>query len=197
MKSDNEYSIKAVRDAVGKLLGGRVIPENPPEGESQSNGRIEEAGKTIRGFVRVMKSQIEEKAGIKIEGKDIITQWMIRWAAMIPSRFLVGKDGKTAFERRRGRRCDIPTEILGEKVWYRELSTKTERKDKLETQWKEGLWLGHSRNSNEIYIGTRGGVVRAWAIRKKPEQEQWDGKLIKEMAGTPARPDPNKGLDMG
>ena len=59
MKSDNEYAIKAVRDAVGKLLGGRVIPENPPKGESQSNGRIEEAGKTIRGFVRVMKSQID------------------------------------------------------------------------------------------------------------------------------------------
>ena len=70
------------------------------------------------------------------------------------------------------------------------MRTKTERKDKLETEWKEGLWLGHSRNSNEIYIGTKGGVVRAWAIRKKPEGEQWDGKLIKEMVGTPARPDP-------
>ena len=113
-----------------------------------------------------MKSQIEEKAGIKIEGKDIKTQWMIRLAAMLPSRFLVGKDGKTAFERRRGRRGDIPTEIPGETVWYKELRIKTERKDKLETEWKEGLWLGHSRNCNEIYIGTRGEVVRAWAIRK-------------------------------
>ena len=56
---------------------------------------------------------------------------------MIPSRFLVGKDGKTAFERRRGRRCDIPTEILGEKVWYIELSTKTERKDKLDRSGKK------------------------------------------------------------
>ena len=116
---------------------------------------------------------------------------MIRWAAMLPSTLLVGKDGKTAFERRRGRRCDIPTEILVEKVWYRELRTRTERKDKLETEWKEGLWLGHSRNSNEIYIGTRSVVVRAWAIRKKPDSEQWDGKLIKEMRGTPARPGPN------
>ena len=128
MKSDNENAIKSLRDAVGRLLGGRVIPENPPKGESQSNGRIEESGKTIRGFVKVMKSQIEDKADITIEGKDIITQWMIRWAAMLPSRFLVGKDGKTAYERRRGRRCDVPTEILGEKVWYKELKTKTEHR---------------------------------------------------------------------
>ena len=119
MKSDNENAIKALRDAVGRLLGGRVIPENPPKGESQSNGRIEESGKTIRGFVKAMKSQIEEKADITIEAKDIITQWMIRWAAMLPSRFLVGKDGKTVYERRRGRKCDIPTEMLREKVRYK------------------------------------------------------------------------------
>ena len=56
MKSDNKNAIKSLRDAVGRLLGGRVIPENPPKGESQSNGRIEESGKTIRGFVKVMKS---------------------------------------------------------------------------------------------------------------------------------------------
>ena len=80
----------------------------------------------------MMKSQIEEKADIKIEGKDIITHWMIRWAAMLPSRFSVGKDGKTAYERRRGRKCDIPTEILGEKFWYKELKTKT-----AETNWKQ------------------------------------------------------------
>ena len=84
-------------------------------------------------------------------------------------------DGKTAYEKRRGRKCDIPTEILGEKVWYKELKTKTEHRDKLETEWKQGLWLGHPRSSNEIYIGTREGVVRAWAIRKKPDAEQWDG----------------------
>ena len=28
--------------------------------------------------------------------------------------------------------------------------------------------------------------------QEKPEREQWDGRLVKEMRGTPARPDPNK-----
>ena len=35
--------------------------------ESQSNGRAEEAGKTVRGFARVMMFQQEEHADIKIE----------------------------------------------------------------------------------------------------------------------------------
>ena len=192
LKSDNENAVKALKDAVGKLLGGRVIPENPPKGESQSNGRIEDAGKTIRGFVKVIKDQVETEAAVKLEGQDNIVQWLVRWEAMVPSRFLVGKDGKTPFERRRGRPCNIPTEKFGEKVWFKGLRTKSELLAKLESQWKEGLWLGHARSSNEILIGTREGVVRAWAIRKMPVGEQWDAGLIKEMKGTPCKPNPNK-----
>ena len=140
----------------------------------------------------MIKDQVETEAAVKLEGKDNIVQWLVRWGAMVPSRFLVGKDGKTPFERRRGRPCNIPTEKFGEKVWFKGLRTKSELLAKLESQWKEGLWLGHARSSNEILIGTREGVVRAWAIRKMPVGEQWDAGLIKEMKGTPCKPNPNK-----
>ena len=179
LKSDNENAIKALTNAVGNLLGGRVVPEHPPKGESQSNGKVEETCKTVRGFMKVLKSQLEENTGVELDGRDNIVQWMIRWSAMLPSRFMVGKDGRTAYERRRGRRCNIPTEVFGEKVWYRELKAKSDNKNNMKTDWHEGLWLGHARDSNEIIIGTRRGVVRAWAIRKKPASEQWDGDLIK------------------
>jgi hypothetical protein len=33
--------------------------------------------------------------------------------------------------------------------------------------------------------------VRAWAVRRKVAEERWSGMAIKEMKGTPARPDPN------
>ena len=192
MKSDNEPAVKALREAVGKLLGGRVIPENPPKGESASNGKVEGAGQVVRGFVRVLKSKIEEETKIKLESQDIIMQWMVRWGAMLPSRFLAGKDGKTPYERRRGRKCQVPTEKFGEMVWYKELKSKTEAQNKLEDQWREGIWLGHTRDSNEAVIGTKERVVKAFAIRKKPVEEQWDGQWIKEMKGTPEQPNPNK-----
>ena len=44
-KSDGESSIKAVRDRLAKKIGGRVVLEQPAQGESQSNGTVEEAGK--------------------------------------------------------------------------------------------------------------------------------------------------------
>ena len=77
LECDNEPSIMAVRDALARFHGGRIIPEGPPKGESQSNGAAEEAGKTVREYVRVRKEQIEDKAGMKLHPGDVVVQWMI------------------------------------------------------------------------------------------------------------------------
>ena len=146
----------------------------------------------MREFTRVLKEQLVDKTGIDIEAHSGVTLWMIRWAAMLCSRYLVGKDGRTPYERRRGRKCKMPVICFGEKVWYKELRETKERKDKFESEWAEGIWLGHSRASNEMLIGTREGVVRAYAVKRQDEDQRWDGSLIKEMKGTPQQPNPNK-----
>ena len=81
---------------------------------------------------------------------------------------------------------------FAEKVWYKEMRDNKRHEAKLESEWKEGLWLGHQRSSNEMVIGTTEGVVKAYAIRRKPDDEKWDAKLIEEMKGTPQQPNPNK-----
>ena len=96
LKSDGERSIVAVREALARYHGGKVIQENPPKGESQSNGTVENAGKTVREFVRVLEEQVEEYANTSLECADTIVAWMVRWAAMLCSRYLVGMDGLTA-----------------------------------------------------------------------------------------------------
>ena len=60
----------------------------------------------------------------------------------------------------------------------------------MESEWREGLWLGHSRRSNEAIIGTREGVVRAYAVQRMDEESRWDAKYLQEMKGTPQQPDP-------
>jgi len=190
VKTDTESPIKAFRTKLFKYHGGRMIPEDPAKGESASNGKIEEAGKTVREFVKLMKLQIEEEAKCELNENDEIMQWIIRWAAMLVSRFVIGEDGKTGYERRRGRRCNIPVVRCGEKVLYRELKKGKHVPGKLEVRMHEGLWLGHARISNEVLIGTKEGVVRAYDVRLLPEDECWDVELIKGMRGTPARPNP-------
>ena len=56
----------------------------------------------------------------------------------------------------------------------------------------EGIWLGHSRSSDEVLIGTDGGVVRARTVIRQAEDCRWDAVMIKNMKGTPQQPNPEK-----
>ena len=51
--------------------------------------------------MRVVKEWIEAKTNLKLKCDDVIIQWTIRWVAMIVSRYMVGKDGRTSYEWRR------------------------------------------------------------------------------------------------
>ena len=192
IKTDGEPAIVVLREAIAKYHGGRSGPEGPAKGESQSNGRAEEAGKIVREFTRVLKEQMEDKAKIELKSDDIIVQWMIRWAAMLVSRYSTGKDEMTPFERRRGRRCRIPMVPFGEKVYYKEIRETKDRVNKFQSEWKEGVWLGHARGSNEVIVGTGQGVVRAFSVKRFPEDERWNKDDIENMQGTPQRPNPAK-----
>ena len=147
LKSDGERSIVALRTSLAKFHGGKVVPEDPLRGESQSNWTVEEAGKTVREFVRLLREHVQEKAEVE-QG--------VRWAAMMVSRFLVGKDGK-------------------------------ERANKLESEWREGLWLEHSRRSNEAIIGTREGVVRAYVVKRM--DDEGDPAAARPVTHRVGRPD--------
>ena len=101
---------------LGQIPRGKVVVDKPPKYESQSSGIAEEVGKTIREFVLILKDVIETKAKMKINGNMALAPWMMRWAAMNVSRFQVGTDGMTAYERRRGRKCRVPMVCFGESV---------------------------------------------------------------------------------
>ena len=63
----------------------------------------------------------------------------------------------------------------------------SEKRKIMESNLLEGLWLSHSRSSNEMLICTMEGVVKAWTVRMKPAEERWSEELIMGMKGR--RPD--------
>ena len=85
-KCDQEDSIEVVRRAISGLRVGESIMEHAPKGESQSNGRVEEAGKTVRNLALAYKLQIEKNAGITLESDSPIRQWGVRLAAVNQTR---------------------------------------------------------------------------------------------------------------
>ena len=112
-------------------------------------------------------------------------QPLLRWAAMTLSRFGKGKDGKTPYERQKGRKCDLEVVPFGEIVQYRLPEIAVDKPQALEPRWAKGVWLGHARHSSEVLIGTEKGVVKAWAIKRMVEGQQEDGDMVRNIKGSP------------
>ena len=83
-----------------------MVPEGPAKGEEAEHGLIEEAGKTIREYTCTSISQIEDGIDDTIPLDADIIPWIVRWAAINDSRYVVGKDGRTAYEK--AKRKDMP-----------------------------------------------------------------------------------------
>ena len=67
---------------------------------------------------------IETKIGETIESDTVIMLWLVRWAPMLYSRFKIGTDGKTSYERQKGRKCKQEVVPFGEKLCTRSSKTR-------------------------------------------------------------------------
>ena len=66
--------------------------------------------------------------------------WIIRWAAICYSRYAVGRDGRTAYERLKGRACKAVVVPMGVKVWYKKLRAgERQSKPRLSGSRESGL----------------------------------------------------------
>lgn len=88
----------------------------------------------------------------------------------------------------------MPTVSFGEKVWYKELRVGKDRRNNMDSEWHEGLWLGHNRKSNEVLIGTKLGIVKAYAVKGQAEDERWSRSWIQDLRGTPQQPTRGRGV---
>lgn len=192
VKSDGEPALVALKTAAMKYHGGVAVPEAPGKNEKAENGLVEEAGKTVRELVCTLLSQIERGIKEALPLDSNLVPWVVRWAAMCHSRYVVGRDGRTAWERLRGRTCRPVAVPCGEKVWYKKIRQGPERQNKAETEWHKGIWLGPAVGSSDTLIGADAGVLRTNAIKRLPDDEKWDADAIKAMKGTPQQPDLSK-----
>ena len=119
-KSDDEPAMRALKSAVIRDLGldYEAKPEETPVGDHQANGDIENGIKEIEKRIRVIKDATESKLGLQIDDNHPILSWLPHHAAFLVSRFAVAKDGRTAYERSRGKPYRRELAPWAEKVHY-------------------------------------------------------------------------------
>ena len=167
VKSDQEPAIMSLVDAVGKqksLGGGRWIVEASPVGSHASNGLVERAIQSVEGQVRVLKSALEARWGVKIPAASAIIPWLMEYAAHLLNRFEVGHDGKTSFERCTGKKARSAGIEFGEGVLWRRKPVGGAL-GKLTSMWGEGVFLGVKGKTGEFIVGDSEGVWRRGPCR--------------------------------
>ena len=97
IQSDQEPAIVNVQEEIRTLRKGRTICTNSPVGESESNGRAENAVKRVQAKFRALRSDLEERIGAKIDVNKPFGSWLVRWAGEVLTRYTRGDDGKTAW----------------------------------------------------------------------------------------------------
>ena len=134
-----------------------MVPEKSPVAVSSANGQV-----------RTLKMSLETRYNRKIgEGHNILP-WLIMYAAMLINICSIGEDGKTAYERRRGKKFKRELPEFGESIFF--LKPGSSGKEKLDERWGDGVYLGVIEESSEIYIGTIDGILKVRTFARRGEK---------------------------
>ena len=174
IKSDQEPAIVDAQRAVIAMRGNApTILVNSPAGDSQSNGRVENAIKTVRNMVKTILSSLESKWCIRVTRHQTVYPWVFEWAPDMMTRYVrVGDMGKTAVQLIRGSKSSRNIAQSGEKILYKPLKLSSHHRGNMEDTFLDGIFLGMRLRPDEILKGTSRGVIKTCTPRRRVEEEQ-------------------------
>ena len=141
-----------------------VTFKESPVGDSQSNGLAEEAVQVVKGLARTNIAHAEELHGVTIDPTEDAQAWAVEYSAQMYNRNQRGPDGHTPYYRRRKREYKRQLPSWSEKVMYQ--ISKEKKKSTAEQKYAEGIFLALVDRSDEVLVGTPGGVVKTRCIRR-------------------------------
>ena len=94
MISDNERSCLIER-VMNNLTGIELVQMTSPESDHAANGLAEIGVREIKAQARILRSQLEQRLGNRIDEKDPLMSWIPRHAANSVSRYKT--DGRWSY----------------------------------------------------------------------------------------------------
>ncbi len=192
-KSDQEPAIVQLQKEIVRLRqdAGTAL-ENSRVGDSDSNGRVENAIRDVKAMIRTLRSHVEVKAETKIRLDAPIVPWMVRHAGYLITRCRVREDGKTAMQKMKGRRINTPLLPFAEIVLFK-LPKVSHMPGDFQDKFEAGVWLGCTVRSGEHLVATANGVYKVSSVIRGPEDRRWSSELLEKIRGTPREPVPGSG----
>lgn len=104
LKSDTEPVVAALASGIRDMRIHPNITEESPEYEPQANGRAERCVQTTKRQLCTLRGALESRN--QSARRHPMLTWALRHAASIHSRYLVGTDGRTQWDRFEGKRSE-------------------------------------------------------------------------------------------
>ena len=129
----------------------------------------------------------EDMHKVKLPTSHPLLIWAIHYASMLVNLFQVGsKDGKTAYERRKGKKYRRKLPRFSEKIMY---MLPGKKRQKMDDRYHYGIYLGVDKRANEYYVADENGdVIRPSSIKRLSHSQQSDPDMINKLRGVPWRP---------
>ena len=194
LKTDGEPALVQVQEAVIGKRQHPTVPVNPPAYDPQSNGAAERAVQEVKAQIRSIKLGIEARVKKEVNNELPILEWMIPHAAGAINRFLIGVDGKTAYQRIHLREFKGKVFEFGEQVLAKPKRKYSKNKRRtLDARFVEATWVGYSTRSNEhiVVLQNGGPAIRVRTVKSRPESERWCHNALNEVIATPDVPNPS------
>ena len=147
---------------------------------------VERAIQSVEGQVRVLKVALEERWKVKVPAASAVIPWLMEYAAYLLNRFEVGHDGKTAYERCKGKAARCSGIEFGEAVLWRKKRVGGAL-GKLSSMWEDGVFLGVKGKTGEFIIGDEKGVWKTRTVQRKPMEERWQADNARYVQWVPWR----------
>ena len=112
-------------------------------------------------------------------------------AADTYSKHHVNKDGKTPYEKIKGKPCKEVKVEFGETILYKLPGRGPAGPATAQPRWFTGTWLGKRRESGEHWVALpNGDVIKARAITRRSLDSRWMVSTARFVKGTPWEPKP-------
>ena len=186
LKTDQEPAIKfLVDDVCVHRTGARTISEPAPKNSKGSNGVVERAVQAVEQCLRTMKSSLDERMGVLIDVRHPVLTWMCEFVGYMMSRMEVASDGKTPYERVKGKRGEMLGLEFGERVLWKHHPGKA--MEKLNIRWGNGLFLGVRARSNELIVidETSKELKYVRTVKRVPEEQRWNPDSLEWVTMVP------------
>ena len=92
--------------------------------------------------------------------------WIFRHSGEVITKHRVRRDGETPYQKLKGKSCRTKTVPFGECVLFKRLKGGDERRNRLEMQLEEGIWVGVCEITGSHIVLTKGGPQKCRTIKR-------------------------------